>query len=584
MVVIIAEIASAHEGKLEQMLRLIDAAKAANADAVKLQVYKAELLSVRSYSFFDLYKKLEYDENQWEQVIQYAYRLRLKVLADVFDAWGLQMLEKFGIEGFKIQPTMFWDNEFIAKVASVGKPIYLGVSGIRTEEIAKALDIVRINGGQEVCLVHGFQSYPTRSEDTNLSRITSLKEHFKSPVGFADHVDADSQLALILPLVAVGCGADVIEKHITLDRSKKGADYYSALNPDEFSAMVNLIRDVERAIGDGDWISDAERKYIESATKKIVATKRIKGGEFITPEKIAFKRSGEGGLSPSEKQKILYKKAKKSIGKEETVTADKVEDIGIGVLVAVRLKSTRLPKKAIIEIEGKTIIEHLIERVKEAKTPNVIVICTSTHPDDLILIDVAKKAGVKWFSGSEENVIERFLAAARQEKIDIIVRVTGDCPLVDPEYIDKAIAHLITKEADYVRVVGMPLGTGCEVFTTKALEKVQACAIDPNYSEYMSFYFWNNPDVFHIEEIECDKDVKRPYYRLTVDEISDIELMKEIYQRLYQGGRVSPLKEVIELLDSNPKMAEINQQVKLRWRDDQEFVDLLKEKTKLSCE
>lgn len=584
MVLVVAEIASAHEGELKQMFQLIDAAKASNADAVKFQIYKADSLSVRDHPLHNLYKQLEYDENEWEQIISYARKLQLPILADVVDSWGLQVMENHAAEGYKIPTTVFWEEDLLAEIASTRKPIYLAVAGVSFTEIDKALEIISKDGAPNVTLIHGFQSYPTKLEDTNLSRVSALKERFKLPVGFADHVDADSQLALILPLVAVGCGTDVIEKHLTLDRSKKGPDYYSALNPEEFSTMVNLVREVETAIGSGNLIAEAERKYTENAAKKIVATERIEIGEFITPEKIVFKRSEETGLLPSEKQKILHKKAKKSIDNEEVVTGDKVEDIGIGVLVAVRMKSTRLPKKAMIEIEGKTIIEHLVERVKTAKMPNVIVVCTSTHPDDAILIEVAERAGVKWFAGSEEDVMERFLAAARQEGVDIIVRITGDCPLKDPRYIDKAIAHLIATHADYVRVVGMPIGTGPEVFTTRALENAHSYAIDPNYGEYMSFYFWNNPEVFHIEEIECDESVKRPHYRLTVDESADIELVNEIYQRLYQGGRIFPLKEVIELLDSNPSLVEINRQIKVKWRDDKEFVDFLNQKTRLRYE
>ena len=584
MVTIVAEIASAHEGKLKQMFRLIDAAKASSADAVKFQIYKAEMLCVRRHPFYDLYKQLEYSENHWGQIIHHAHQLQLQVLADVFDSWGLQVMERYAVEGYKVHSTISSEEDLLAKVASTGKPVYLGVGGVSLREINKALEILCRNGAQKITLIHGFQLYPTEVEDTNLLRIATLKRHFKLPIGFADHVDAESQLALMLPLVAVGFGVDAIEKHITLDRSKKGPDYYSALNPSEFSGMVSLIREVEMAVGNGSLTSPAERRYIESGTRRIVATDRIEAGEFITPEKIAFKRSSENGLLPSKKQKILYKKAKKSIESDEAVTMSKVDDIGVGVLVAVRMKSTRLPRKALIEIQGKTIIEHLLERVKAARMPNVVVVCTSTHPDDAILIDIAKKARVKWFAGSEEDVMERFLGAARQERVDIIVRVTGDCPLVDPEYIDKAIAHLAAKDADYVRVVNMPIGTGCEVFTTKALEKADNYAIDPNYSEYMSFYFLNNPEMFHIEEVECDESVKRPDYRLTIDQIADIHLMEEIYQRLYQGGRIFPLKEVMELLDSNPKLVEINKATKVKWRDDKEFVDFLSEKTRLRAE
>ena len=263
--------------------------------------------------------------------------------------------------------------------------------------------------------------------------------------------------------------------------------------------------------------------------------------------------------------------------------ADNPRGSKVGILIQVRMKSTRLPKKAMIEIEGKTIVEHLIERVKMAKMADVIVVCTSTHRDDAVLIEVAKQAGVKWFAGSEENVMERFLGAAKQEGVDGIVRATGDCPLADFAHIDKAIAHLVAKDADYARVDGMPLGTGCEVFTTKALETAQCYAVDPNYSEYMSLYFRNNPEVFRIEEVECDGRVRRPHYRLTVDEMADVELMKEIYGRLYHAGRIFALKEVIDLLDSDPSLVEINKQATVRWRDDKELVDLLKQKTRLRC-
>lgn len=581
MVTIVAEIASAHEGELEQMLLLVDAAKAANADAVKFQIYKADLLSVRRHPLYDLYNKLQYDANEWERVISYAHGLQLSVLAEVFDPWALQLATKCGVEGYKIHSTVFYEEELMAKIASCGKPIYLGVGGIPLAEIDNALKILRKSGAKKVILTHGFQSYPTRLEDTDLLRILTLKERFKLPVCFADHVDADSQLAVILPLVAIGYGADIIEKHLTLDRSKKGPDYYSSLNPDEFSSMVNSVRQVEKALGTGDFSSEAERSYLTSVVKKIVATEQIKGGDTITPKKIAFKRSAEEGLLPSDKQRILYKRAKKNIDEDETITVDKVEDINIGVLVAVRMKSTRLPQKAMIEIQGKTVIEHLLERVKAAKMPNVIVVCTSTHPDDAILIDVARKVGVKWFSGSEEDVMERFLQAARQEGVDIIIRVTGDCPLIDPEYIDKAAAHHIAKGADFTRVVGMPIGTGCELFSTKALEKAHTYAADPGYSEYMSWYFLNNPEVFHIEEIQCDGSVEHPDYRLTVDEIADIELMNEIYKCLYSEGEVFPLREVIKLLERNPALLDINKQVELKWRDDKELLDLLKDKTRL---
>ncbi|MFC1954515.1 cytidylyltransferase domain-containing protein [Chloroflexota bacterium] len=256
------------------------------------------------------------------------------------------------------------------------------------------------------------------------------------------------------------------------------------------------------------------------------------------------------------------------------------KDVKVGVFIAVRMNSTRLPQKALLDIEGKTLIAHLIERVKKSNLPNIIVVCTSTHPDDAILTAIAKQAGVKAFTGSETDVAARFLEAAREERVDVIVRVTGDCPLIDPEHIDRAITHLLASDADYVRIIGMPIGTHCEVFYTGALQRICDLAGSDNYSEYLTFYFINNPEIFHIEEIECDEGVNRPSYRLTVDEIPDAELMRKIYGHLYQGRRVFSLKEVIELLDSRPDLLAINQNVKLKWRDEKAFVKLLNEKTR----
>ncbi len=581
MVFTIAEIASAHEGDLDNMLKLIDAAATAKADAVKFQIYQADSLAVPKHTYYQLYHKLQYSPRQWEQIVTHAHGSHLRVLADIFDSWGLEIMESCGADGYKIHPTVIWEDELLASVAVTSKPIYVGVGGIPVDDIQKALDrLHKVN--RTVTLVHGFQSYPTRIEDTNLRRMLALKQRFGVPVGFADHIDGDSKWAITLPLIAVGAGAAAIEKHLTLDRAAKGLDHYSSLNPDEFAAMVSQIREIELAMGDEKVMAESEVNYIENVARRIVASRPVAAGEWITQNKITFKRlPDKNGILPKDRKQVLYQMAKKNIEANEPVSPDNVQPSRVGVLVAVRMKSTRLPRKALLEIEGKTIIGHLFERVLTAKVPSVVVLCTSTHPDDAILQGEAKKAGVKFFAGSEDDVMERFLGAARQENVDIIVRVTGDCPFIDPEYIDKAIKFLMDEKADYARIVGMPLGVGCEVFTTKALELAHSRALDPKYSEYMSFYFWNNPDVFRIRELQCEEAVKRPTYRLTIDESADYDLFKEIYGRLYNGGRVFPMKELIQMLDSNPDLLAMNQGAKVKWRDNKEFVDLLNEKTKL---
>lgn len=236
-------------------------------------------------------------------------------------------------------------------------------------------------------------------------------------------------------------------------------------------------------------------------------------------------------------------------------------DMKTVVLLAVRMKSRRLPKKAILDIEGKPLIVHLIERLKTAKVPRSLVLCTSTHKDDEALVDIAEKNGVKWFRGNEDDVLDRFIKAAESEKADVVVRATGDNPLTDPFYLDMAVERHIEKGAEYTSIEGLPNGTECEVISVKALKKCKEAAQNPELSEYMTLYF-RDSSLFRKEKVLAGQDVRRPHYRLTVDAPEDLKLVREVYRRLYRGGRIFPLSEVVKLLDENPDLSSINANVK----------------------
>lgn len=227
------------------------------------------------------------------------------------------------------------------------------------------------------------------------------------------------------------------------------------------------------------------------------------------------------------------------------------------ILIAVRMKSRRLPKKAIVDIEGKPLIEHVIERLKAARVPQSIVLCTSTHPDDGVLVDIAKRSGVNWFRGSEDDVLDRFIKAAETEGADIVVRTTGDNPLTDPVYLDKAVTHHTNTGAEYTFIEGLPKGTECEVISVDSLEKCRKMAHNPELSEYMTLYF-KDSGLFKTARVIASPDVYRPHYRLTVDTPEDLELIREIYQRLYAGRGIFPLSEAVKLLDESPNLRAIN--------------------------
>lgn len=233
----------------------------------------------------------------------------------------------------------------------------------------------------------------------------------------------------------------------------------------------------------------------------------------------------------------------------------------VGILLHARTESTRLPKKVLTPIEEKPLIEHVIDRLKLATLPDFIVLCTTTTEEDKVLIEIAKKNRIKWFAGNDNDVLDRLIKAAEREKVDIVVRASGEDPLVDPVYIDKAIEHHIKTNADYTKVEGLPRGVQTEIISLTALKKAHTLAANPNMSEYMTLYF-TTPGFFHVETLKAEKGVRRPNYRLTVDYPEDLMLMKEIFKRLYKHGEIFSLKEVIKLLDENPRLVKINLNIK----------------------
>ena len=253
----------------------------------------------------------------------------------------------------------------------------------------------------------------------------------------------------------------------------------------------------------------------------------------------------------------MYRKARKIIDEEETITVDKVAKTGVVALIAVRMKSTRLPKKALAMIEDKTIIEHIIERLKSAEMLTSIVLCTSTHKDDKVLLELAEKVKVKSFAGSEEDVLDRFIKAAEIEKADVAVRVTGDNPLIDPRSLDMMVRQHLETGADFTGMDGFPIGSGAQVVSLETLKEAHKLPGSSKHSEYMTAYI-KNPEHFNVNIIPAEESLRRPRYRLTVDTPEDLELMREIYKRLYKPGHIVELSDVMKLLDTHPELVKIN--------------------------
>lgn len=244
------------------------------------------------------------------------------------------------------------------------------------------------------------------------------------------------------------------------------------------------------------------------------------------------------------------------------------------IFLSVREKATRLPKKVLLEIKAKTVTEHLIDRLKQTKLPDLIVLCTSTHPNDTILVEIAKKNGIEYFRGSEDDKLNRYLNAALKFGIDFMVIVDGDDIFCDPVFIDKTIERFIQTNADFITCKDLPLGVASSGITLEALEKV--CEIkDETDTEVWGGYF-TETDLFTVEYLKVeDEELRHPEIRMTLDYPEDFEFFKAVFDRLYMPGKVFTLKEIMRLLKGNPQIIDINKDMQ------KAYIENLRKHTKI---
>ena len=236
----------------------------------------------------------------------------------------------------------------------------------------------------------------------------------------------------------------------------------------------------------------------------------------------------------------------------------------IGFLITARLKSTRLPLKILKDLNGKTVIERIIDRTKEAKNISEIVLCTSTNPQDRPLIDTAKRNGIFYFRGEEEDVLRRLLSAAKFFDLDYFLNITADNPLFSIEYANSITEVFKKHKSDFVRIYGLPLGGAVYGVKTKALEVV--CEVKNIADTEIWGYFFDRPDIFKVVHLEVDGRLKRPDLRLTLDYEEDYEVIRNVYSKL-RFNRVLKLSRVIDYLDKNQEIAQINQRCKQKTLD-----------------
>lgn len=309
-VFIIAEAGVNHNGRLDQAKKLVDAALIAGADAVKFQTFKAERLVTKSAGKAEYQKvstageekqlqmliRLELDDHEQRQLQAYCNKKCIQFLSSPFDLESIDLLAEFGLETIKIPSGEITNLPYLRKIGRLGKKLILSTGMSDIKEIGAALDVLTVMGTElhDITVMHCCTEYPAPVEDANLLAMQTIREAFPGvSVGYSDHT-----FGFEVPIAAVALGAEVIEKHFTLDKDMSGPDHKASLDPGELEAMVRAIRKVELSLGDGvKSPADSELKNVHIVRKSIVAARNINEGEVFTEENITTKRPGTG-LSP----------------------------------------------------------------------------------------------------------------------------------------------------------------------------------------------------------------------------------------------------------------------------------------------
>lgn len=325
---IIAEAGVNHNGRLDLALKMVDEAKRAGADIVKFQTAIPERVISRyadkaeyqkettgnEESQLEMCRRIHLKLSDYDIIKEYCEEVGIEFLSTPFDLESIDYLEKLGMKLWKIPSGEITNLPYLIKIAKTGKPVIMSTGMAELKEVEEAVNVLKEGGAGEITLLHCTTEYPAPFDSVNLKAMNTLREKLGTKVGYSDHTTG-----IEVVVAAVSLGATIIEKHFTLNRNLEGPDHKASLEPEELEVMVNKIRIIEKALGDGiKRAAEAEKKNIAIARKSIVAAKDIKKGEILSEDNITTKRPGNG-ISPMQWFEVLGTEAIRDFGEDELI-------------------------------------------------------------------------------------------------------------------------------------------------------------------------------------------------------------------------------------------------------------------------
>ncbi len=314
--IVIAEAGVNHNGDLNMAKRLIQVAAASGADYVKFQTFKTESLAVKNAAQFEMLRALELTPDMHHDLIHECKREGIGFLSTGFDESSIDFLASLGQCLFKIPSGEITNLPYLRHVGSYGKPIILSTGMASLEEVSDAVYVLEKAGvpKQDLTVLHCTTQYPTPMHEVNLKAMLTLREALGVKVGYSDHT-----MGIEVAIAAVALGAQVIEKHFTLDRDLPGPDHKASLEPNELCFMVQAIRNIEKALGDGvKRCVPGEMPNLAVARKSLVARCAIQAGELFSSQNITAKRPGTG-INPMHLDDVIGQTASRDFNPDELI-------------------------------------------------------------------------------------------------------------------------------------------------------------------------------------------------------------------------------------------------------------------------
>jgi len=319
-VFVVAEAGINHNGNIKIAKKMINEAQKIGADAIKFQTFKAEDLATPNSTFFKIFKKMELEISDFEELSDYAKSKEIIFCSTPFSEQAVDSLSKLKIPFFKISSGDLTHIPLLRYAATKRKPIIISTGMGNMDEIKNAVKTIEMENNKKIIIMHSISSYPPPPEDVNLNALKTLKNKFGYPIGFSDN-GSD----IIASSVAVVLGAKIIEKHFTINKKLSGPDQKISSDPKEFRLLIKNIRNIEKMMGDGEkkpQSSEKENRIL--ARRSITSNEIIPKGIKIQKNMISIRRPAQG-IEPKFIKKIIGKKTKKQILANTPITWDQLD-------------------------------------------------------------------------------------------------------------------------------------------------------------------------------------------------------------------------------------------------------------------